>query len=327
MADLLKGINVRNALKQIGSFGAIDADVFDNWSVAGGARSPAKGKVVGRTVPKKGGNAGDTVTAQLLSDPDYSGSGNYSSRSTSGGGGGDADAAMRNMLKGKISGRGGEIEAIYQALFGDLEGLVRARDAELESEYGGQFKKASDTYTEAIPQIDASYAALGAYDSTNRGDARTKADKGFKDTTETIGKNKKTDKAKLGQYKTEQSAKFSADKDSALRAINSANETTDVGALRGLDNDLAGNISQAGVTRATLGSDAGARGEISRLTGDNGRFEAAVNALDGIIKSSMSGAVKEAAVKAVTDAGGLSDDEKKKVQETYGNVYAEQQAL
>lgn len=279
------------------------------------------------------GAQGGSFVADNIENPSNvgGGGGTGSTSRTSGSGSGsgtaDPDVAQRNMLKGRIGGRAPEIEAIYNALFGELDNLVKSRDSELESEYGGQLKKASDSYTEAIPQIDASYAAVGAYDSTNRGDARKKADTGFKDTTETIGKNKQTDKAKLGQYSTENRAKFSADKASALRAINSANETTDVGALRGLDNDLAGNISQAGVTRATLGSDGSARGEVSRLTGDNGRFQSAVNALDSIIKSSMSGAVKEAAVKAVTDAGGLSDEEKKKVQETYGNVYAEQQAL
>jgi hypothetical protein len=41
----------------------------------------------------------------------------------------------------------------------------------------------------------------------------------------------------------------------------------------------------------------------------------------------MSGAVKQAAVSAITDSAGLSEQEKKKVQETYGNVYEEQAAL
>jgi len=92
-------------------------------------------------------------------------------------------------------------------------------------------------------------------------------------------------------------------------------------------NDIERNIDQAGVTRATLGTDGDAAKAVSSLTADAGRFEAATNALDSIIKSSMSGAVKEAAVKAVTDNAGLSDEEKKKVQAQYGNVYAEQAAL
>lgn len=247
----------------------------------------------------------------------------------SGGGGGavDKDAALRNTLKSRIGGRGADVDAIYQALFGDLEGLLRARDAELEDQYGSQLKKATETYTDALPTIENSYAAIGSSDSTDQADAKTKADKGFKETTATIGQNKAKDKAALGQYGNENRAKFTADRDAAKRAIDSSRDTTDVDALRGLDNDLAGNLSQAGVTRATLGTDGAARKSITDLTGDNGRYDAAVNALDSVIKSSMSGAVKSAAVKAITDAGGLSEDEKKKVQQTYGNVYAEQAAL
>ena len=274
---------------------------------------------------KKAPRYKEAAAATMLPDPLVSGSG-----SGGGGGGGgtvDKDAAIRNQLIGEILGRGGDIDAVYNALFGDLDALLRSRDAELEAEYGNQFKKASDQYAEAIPEIETSYAAIGAESSTDQADAKTDAKKGFDETTATIGKNKETDKAKLGQYGTEQRAKFDADKNSAKRNVARASETEDVGALRSMRNDLEGNIDAAGVTRATLGTDAGARGEISRLTSDNGRFEAAINALDSIIKSSMSGSVKEAAVQAVTDSAGLSDEEKKKVQETYGNVYAEQAAL
>lgn len=236
-------------------------------------------------------------------------------------------AAARNQLRSEIGARGGDIESIYASLFGDLDALLRSRDAELESQYGSQLEKASSTYADAIPDIETSYAAIGAADSTDTADAKTGAKKGFDETTETIKKNKETDKAKLGQYGTEQRAKFATDKEAASRNVARAGETTDVDALRSMRNDIESNLDSAKVTKATLGTDQGARGEVSRLTGDSGRFEAAIGALDSILKSSMSGAVKEAAVAAVTDSAGLSDEEKKKVQQQYGNVYAEQSAL
>lgn len=245
----------------------------------------------------------------------------------------DADAekarldAERTSLRNEITGKGGEVESIYGSLFGDLDTLLRSRDTELEGQYGDQLKKAGESYAGAIPEIETSYAALGAADSTDNTYAKVKAKKGFEDTTETIGKNKETDKAKVGQYGQEQRAKFTADKESATRNIGRAGETTDVDALRSMRNDIETNISGAGVTKATLGTEGSARKALSDLTADSGRYETAINALDSILKSSLSGSVKEAAVQAITDSSGLSEEEKKRVQETYGNVYAEQAAL
>lgn len=237
------------------------------------------------------------------------------------------DMGLVNQLRNEISAKGGEVDSVYGELFGALDGLLKSRDAELESEYGGQLKKASDTYADAIPEIETSYAAIGASDSTDRTSANRKADAGFKETTETIGKNKSSDKAKLGQYGNEQRAKITADKDSAKRNVARAGETTDADSLRSMRNEIETNTGNARVTKATLSSDGQAQADLKSLTGDNGRFDSAINALDSIIKGSMSGAVKEAAVKAVVDNAGLSDEEKKKVQQTYGNVYAEQAAL
>lgn len=235
--------------------------------------------------------------------------------------------AQRNALRGEISGKAGTIEQIYGQLFGDLNNLVISRDKELESQYGDQLGQASKQYADALPEIDQSYAAIGSYDSTQRNDSRGKAKDGFEDTTKTIKKNKETDKAKLGQYKKENETKFTTDRDRARTEINRAGSTNELDALRGLRTNLEDNISSATNTRATLGTDGAAREAVTNLTKDGGRYEAAVNALDGIIKSSMGSDLKAAAVQAITDSAGLSDEEKEKVNQQYGNAYAEQQAL
>lgn len=288
-------------------------------------------------IAKKAGN-----TVELIDDPNPGNPGSQATNKntgggTGGGGGGGVDdteakrraeeEAERGRLRGEITGYADDVESVYGGLFGDLNNLVTARDAELETQYGDQLKKAGEQYAGAIPEIETSYAAIGAGDSTDTMYSKNKAKKGLDDTTETIGKNKSADKAKLGQYKKENEAKFTADRDAAREAISKAGSTTDIAALRGMSNDLGTNVRTAGVTRATLTSEEGGRKAVTDLTKDGGRFEAAINALDGIIKSSLSGSVKEAATKAIVDNAGLSEEEKKKVNEQYGNVYAEQQAL
>lgn len=324
MADLIPGVNVGNLIKQYLNPNQ-DLDVFDNISVRGGKRSPANGALIGAQqkdgAAVKPASASKPAAAAAVAAPtDLSGV-------SYGGGDGGVDMGLVNSLRGDITGRGRDIDAIYSALFGDLTNLVKSRAGDLETQYGDQLKKAADQYAGALPEIENSYAAIGAADSTDTSDAKTKAKAGYEDTTKTIGKNKADDIAKLGQYDMEQRAKIQADKDAAARNVARAGETTDTDALRSMRNDLETNLDQAGVTRAQLGTNGQAAQTVSGLTGDAGRFEQATNALDSIIKSSMSGAVKEAAVKAITDNAGLSDEEKNKVNQMYGNVYAEQQAL
>lgn len=321
--DLIPGVGP-NEKKRKEHSDAINASMARNNVYSGEQLDfdPNTGRVYNTGIPYTGGDAGG-ADATLSS----SSSGGGRLLNNNGGGAIDRDASLRNSLRGEIASRGGEIDSIYSTLFGDLDSLLRTRGQELESQYGEQFKKAADAYTGALPEIENSYAAIGAADSTDRTDAKTKAKTGYEETTKTIGKNKKADEAKLGQYGEEQRARFRADQESAKRNLARVNETDDVNALRGLRNDIESNISQAGVTRATLGSDGAARQQLSSLTQDNGRFQEATNALDSIIKSSMSGTVKEAAVKAIVDNAGLSEEDKKKVNMQYGNVYAEQAAL
>lgn len=256
---------------------------------------------------------------------------------TTGGGGGTTDAeaarlaqeeARRGQLRGEISGLADDVESVYGGLFGDLNNLILARDQELEAQYGDQFKKAGEQYAGAIPEIETSYAAIGAGDSTDNTYAKNKAKKGFDDTTETIGKNKESDKAKLGQYKTEQEAELTKGRDSARSAIAGAQSSTDISGLEATKRDIEGNVNTGKTTtKASYGTEGAAKKTLTDLTKDGGRYEAAVTALDSILQSSLSGSVKEAAVKAITDNAGLSDEEKDKINVQYGNVYAEQQAL
>jgi len=237
------------------------------------------------------------------------------------------EAAERAALRGEIGGYQDDINSLYEQLFSDLDSLVKTRKDELEGQYGEQLEKAGSQYAKALPEIQRSYAALGAQDSTNNTYAKLDAKAGFEDTTKTIGKNKSDDEAALGKYAKTTKTKFQTDKDSATREIGRAGQTEDVNALRSMRGSLEDNLSTGRNARTELGTDGSARKELSAITSDKGRYEAAIGALDSIINSSMSGSVKQAAVKAVTDSAGLSDEEKKKVDQQYGDVYSEQAAL
>ena len=257
---------------------------------------------------------------------------------SSGGGGGSRgpsaadkaaakEAAERNALRAEATARVQEILSAYDGLFGGLDTLLRDRAKTVETDYGEQFGTAAKQYADSLPMIESSYASLGAADSTDLRDADIKAGDGFKETNKTIKKNKEADLSKIGQYGSEQKAKWNADRDSVNRLNGRLAGVEDLGELRSSRNSLEEKLGSVRADSGTLNTDSGARGQLSGLTQDAGRFDSLTNALDAILKSSMGRGVKEAAVQSVADSGGLSETDKKKTQTMLGNTYAEQAAL
>lgn len=257
---------------------------------------------------------------------------------SSGGGGGSRgpsaadkaaakEAAERNAVRTEATARVQEILSAYDGLFGGLDTLLRDRAKTVETDYGEQFGTAAKQYADSLPMIESSYASLGAADSTDLRDADIKAEDGFKETNKTIKKNKEADLSKIGQYGSEQKAKWNADRDSVNRLNGRLAGVEDLGELRSSRNSLEEKLGSVRADSGTLNTDSGARGQLSGLTQDAGRFDSLTNALDAILKSSMGRGVKEAAVQSVADSGGLSETDKKKTQTMLGNTYAEQAAL
>lgn len=257
---------------------------------------------------------------------------------SSGGGGGSRgpsaadkaaakEAAERNAVRAEATARVQEILSAYDGLFGGLDTLLRDRAKTVETDYGEQFGTAAKQYADSLPMIESSYASLGAADSTDLRDADIKAEDGFKETNKTIKKNKEADLSKIGQYGSEQKAKWNADRDSVNRLNGRLAGVEDLGELRSSRNSLEEKLGSVRADSGTLNTDSGARGQLSGLTQDAGRFDSLTNALDAILKSSMGRGVKEAAVQSVADSGGLSETDKKKTQTMLGNTYAEQAAL
>lgn len=247
----------------------------------------------------------------------------YDDGSGSYGGTGGSTAASSALIQ-EILAKRAVVDQAYKALFGDIDAVARERAKEIESTAGENVNKLTDQYLASIPGIDNSYAAVGSFDSTYKGDARKGADDAFKSSTAEVGKNKEADLAKVGSYVSENKAKYGAEKDSILKMIDRANETTDEGDLREARNQIESSLAGTNAARGALKTDEGARGELSKITADNGRFESIKDSLDKVMQSSLSGAVKSAAVQAVTSSSDLSDEEKNKVKALYGDAYTEQ---
>lgn len=231
-----------------------------------------------------------------------------------------------DKLRGAITGNKDDIIRAYQEIFGEIDRLAKERSGQIEDTAGRNINELTGNYTASVPKIDASYAAVGAYDSTDKGDARKGADDAYTTAVDKVGKAKDEDLSKVGQYVQEQKGKYDADKSSILRSIGRVGETDNEGDLRGLRNEVENKLDTLGADKKSLGTDKGARGELEKITGDGGRFAAIKGSLDNIMQSSLSGEVKSAAVQQVLNSGDVSEEDKQKVKQQYGDAYSAQAA-
>lgn len=305
---------------------------FDNKKNNGVSGVPIQGNAgsIQGSAPKVQGNAskiqGSSPALQVTADPmnylNVAGAAAPSAPAFNPAAAAAALAASKlNALRGGIQGKRGAVQGAYDALFGDLDILSRDRAADVERKTGDNINKLTEGYTASIPQIQSSYAALGADNSTDTRDAKIKAKSGYDESVNQVAEQKESDLAKIGQYGLENKAKFGADRDSIFRLIDQAAQSDNEGDIRNASNEIDNRLGSAAATRATLGTDAGARGQLSALTADAGRFDSIKASLDNIMASSLAGGVKAAAVEAASTAAGISDEDKQKIKLQYGNIY------
>lgn len=237
--------------------------------------------------------------------------------------------AERGKLRGDIHARVNDLNALYNQLFGNLDNVAAERARELEDNYGEQLGKAAQKYADGVATINNSYAALGSGDSTDRTYAKNSAKSGFEETNKQIKKNKEEDLAKLGNYVEGTKAKWRADHESANRLNGRADEVKDLTELRGGRNSIEDKIGNVKADIGNMNTESGARGKLSELTGDGGRADSLSSALDSILKSSIGGGMKEAAVDSIGNAAGANkgqiDEIKKKNAAQFGDAYTAQQ--
>lgn len=229
-----------------------------------------------------------------------------------------AQQAKIANLRGGIRGYQGEVDSIYNQLFGDLDTLIRSRAEEIDRTAGENINKLTDKYTGSIPGIESSYAALGAGDSTDNTYAKVDAKKGYESSVEEVGKQKAKDQATLGEYDQTTRANWGADRDALSRIFSRLDETENEQDLVQTRNDVENKLGTAKASRASLMTDQGLQGKIKGATDSASRIGSIQGSLDNILQSALSGAVKDAAVAAVGQSAGLTDEEKNQIKANSG---------
>jgi len=224
-----------------------------------------------------------------------------------------AAAARTNELRGQVRGYQGDVDSIYNQLFSDLDLLIQSRAGEIDRTAGDSINKLTEKYTGAIPGIESSYAALGAGDSTDSTYAKVDAKKGYEDSLEDVGEQKAKDQATLGSYDETTRANFGADRDALARIFARLDETDNDQDLVDARNAVETKLGTARASKASLMTDEGLKGKIKGATDSSSRVGSIQSSLDNVLNSTLSGAVKQAAIAAAGTSAGLTDEEKNQI--------------
>lgn len=227
-------------------------------------------------------------------------------------------AAKIAGLRGDIRGYQDDVDSVYNQLFADLDTLIRSRAEEIDKTAGENIGKLTDQYVGSIPKIESSYASLGAGDSTDNTYAKVDAKTGYDGSVKEVGKQKEKDQTTLGEYDQTTRAGWGADREALNRIFGRLDETENEQDLVNTRNEVENKLGTAKATRASLMTDKGLKGAIADKTNGASRFDSIQGSLDAVLNSSLSGAVKEAAIQAIGQSAGLSDEEKNQIKANSG---------
>lgn len=234
------------------------------------------------------------------------------------------DNAERVKLRGGTREQIAAAQALYDQVFGDIDNLGRERIGSLEKDYMGKNERLTGDYLESLPTIENNYAAIGNDSSTYKGRALGKAEAGYKQGQEELGKAKGEDVAKVGSFVATNKAKYQADRDSMNRMGSRLDEVEDLGALREGRNSVEAKRGALQADRAGFMTDAGLQGELKGLTNASARFGGIAEAAKNIYGSAATVSMKNAALNSLIANSGLSPEEQQQILSTYSSQAEEE---
>lgn len=222
----------------------------------------------------------------------------------------DPMIAQRNTLRSGIMKLTGDIGNMYNLLYGDLGTAAAGQKAALENRYARESGALTEQFAQEIPRIGQAYAARGAYDSSWRGGAESRAKKGFEGQLAGLGEEKTAAMGKIGQEVITQEAKFKAGQDNINRILSILPSVTDVNELTNLKTQLQNEIDNLTVARAGLQSPEAYVQRFQELAPTPNRMAQLSNTLTNIINGEAPIPLKQSVAAQIIAGSGLTEEEK-----------------
>ena len=220
-----------------------------------------------------------------------------------------AEEKQKGELRNTITGTIGNLQGIYNQLFGDISGAATSQRQVLEQRYGRETSNLGDQFASEFPSIGKSYAGRGAYSSSFRQDAERKAQQQFQRQLEDIRTQKEADAAKIGEYVAKEQAKVQAQQGLIGSTLGRLGSVTDLNELKQIRNSIDAQIADVTAQRAGNMSQESYLQQFQRLAPATDRMNNLRATLSNIISGAAPTAIKQQVAQQIIGSAGLSPEE------------------
>lgn len=154
------------------------------------------------------------------------------------------DAAKANALRGQITQTANTIRDIFNSRYGLVDAAAKDQSGKLDSRFKNESSDVVRLVGEENEKVGAAHSASGSYDSSYRGNNVDTVKRGGEAQIRDLGEELSGNRAKIGDWASKEKAGFNASKSGIDLTLSRLAETSDLGELTSLRNNLDSRITE-----------------------------------------------------------------------------------
>lgn len=223
------------------------------------------------------------------------------------------DARKAADLRNTITGTIGNLQNVYNQLYGDIAAAAQSQRDVLEKRFGRETGALGEQFTSEFPKIGRAYAARGAYSSSYRQDAQEAAQKAFQRQLEDIQMQREQDAANIGQFLAREQGKIQAEQGILGKTLGELGKATDINELTQLRNSIDRQIADVQAQRGGTQSQEAYLQRFQTIAPASDRLANLQATLTNIIQGAAPTATKQAITNQIIGSAGLSPQEEEQL--------------
>lgn len=252
--------------------------------------------------------------------PSYSGGGGQSAGSTAAAAAAAAAAAQQAKIgqnRSIIQDRIKAANQVFQALFGDIDAVIRDRTDQTVQQFGREKQGITDQFNEDIPNLGKAYSARGLGSSDYRTDAEGRATRQFEGKLSALGTEERQALAEIGGFGAQSKADLVADQGSLGALGARSGEIEDVNQLLQIRDTVEAKIRDLEAKRGGLRTQGEFINHLNTVAPLQDRVASLRSSITSLVNGNAPRPLKDSVANALIGNSGLGADVQQSLLEDY----------